>query len=120
VSRSRRQRVLSLRHPGETEPAESRQSFDQLRRATGLDRDTLRRHARVHDIRHTFVLRTLLRWYREKGDIESQLPLLSTFLGHVEPKHTFWYFEATPELLALAAERLERAWDQPSARKDEQ
>jgi hypothetical protein len=39
---------------------------------------------------------------------------------HVEPKHTFWYFEATPELLALAADRLERAWDQPRARKDEQ
>ncbi len=101
-------------------PQRARQSFDQLRRATGLDRDTLGRHARVHDIRHTFVLRTLLRWYREEGDIESQLPLLSTFLGHVEPKHTFWYFEATPELLALAAERLERAWDQPRARKDEQ
>ena len=70
---------------------------------------------------HTFVLRTLLRWYREEGDIEPQLPLLSTFLGHVEPKHTFWYFEATPELLTLAAERLERTWDRPRrARKDEQ
>lgn len=101
-------------------PQRARQSFDQLRRATGLDRDTLGRHARVHDIRHTFVLRTLLRWYREEGDIESQLPLLSTFLGHVEPKHTFWYFEATPELLTLAAERLERTWDRPRARKDEQ
>ena len=101
-------------------PQRARQSFDQLRRATGLDRDTLGRPARVHDIRHTFVLRTLLRWYREEGDIDPQLPLLSTFLGHVEPKHTFWYFEATPELLALAADRLERAWDQPRARKDEQ
>ena len=101
-------------------PQRARQSFDQLRRATGLDRDTLGRHARVHDIRHTFVLRTLLRWYREERDIEPQLPLLSTFLGHVEPKHTFWYFEATPELLTLAAERLERAWDRPRARKDEQ
>jgi integrase len=100
-------------------PQRARASFDQLRRATGLDRDTLGRHARVHDIRHTFVLRTLLRWYREEGDIEPQLPLLSTFLGHVEPKHTFWYFEATPELLALAAERLEQTWDRPRARKDQ-
>ncbi len=100
-------------------PQRARQSFDQLRRATGLDRDTLGRHARIHDIRHTFVLRTLLRWYREERDIEPQLPLLSTFLGHVEPKHTFWYFEATPELLALAAERLERTWDGPRARKDD-
>ena len=74
----------------------------------------------MHDIRHTYVLRTLLRWYREERDIEPQLPLLSTFLGHVEPKHTFWYFEATPELLTLAAERMERTWDRPRARKDEQ
>lgn len=101
-------------------PQRARQSFDQLRRATGLDRDTLGRHARIHDIRHSYVLRTLLNWYREESDIEPQLPLLSTFLGHVEPKHTFWYFEATPELLALAAERMEQAWDQPRSRKDHQ
>jgi integrase len=101
-------------------PQIARRSFDQLRRATGLDRDTLGRHARIHDIRHTYVLRTLLRWYREESDVESQLPLLSTFLGHVEPKHTFWYFEATPELLTLAAERLERTWDRSRARKDQQ
>lgn len=100
-------------------PQRARQSFDQLRRATGLDRDTLGRHARIHDIRHTFVLRTLVSWYREERDIEPQLPLLSTFLGHVEPKHTFWYFEATPDLLALAAERLERTWDGPRPRKDD-
>jgi integrase/recombinase XerD len=101
-------------------PQIARRSFDQLRRATGLDRDTLGRHARVHDIRHTYVLRTLLRWYRDERDIEPQLPLLSTVLGHVEPKHTFWYFEATPELLTLAAERMERTWDRPRPGKDEQ
>jgi hypothetical protein len=61
-----------------------------------------RRWVAESDISNCFVLGTLLRWYREEGDIEPQLPLLSTFLGHVEPKHTFWYFEATPELLALA------------------
>src|SRR5437762_1305962 len=59
--------------------------FDQLRRATGLDRETLGRQARLHDIRHTFVLRTLLGWYREADDIEAQLPLLATVLGHVDP-----------------------------------
>jgi integrase len=101
-------------------PQRARKSFDQLRRATGLDRDTLGRHARLHDIRHTFVLRTLLSWYREERDLAPKLPLLSTFLGHVEPKHTFWYFEGTPELLALAAERLEQTWQAPRPRKDEQ
>ena len=66
------------------------------------------------------MLRTLLSWYREESDIESQLPLLSTFLGHVEPANTYWYFEGTPELLALAAERLERTWEESRPRKDAQ
>ena len=85
--------------------------FDQFRRATGLDRKTLGRQARIHDIRHSFVLRTLLGWYREERDVEAQLPLLSTFLGHVRPSDTYWYFEGAPELLSLAAERLEQSWE---------
>jgi integrase/recombinase XerD len=84
--------------------------FDQCRRATGLDRDTLGRQARLHDLRHSFVLRTLLGWYRDGADVESQLPRLSTVLGHVHPQDTYWYFQAAPELLALAAERLEGTW----------
>jgi len=58
------------------------------------------------------VLRTLLSWYREDLDVEARLPLLSTFLGHVHPSDTYWYFEAAPQLLALAAERLEETWEQ--------
>ncbi len=88
--------------------------FDQLRRATGLDLETLGRRARLHDIRHAFVLRTLLGWYRDGVNIEAQLPLLSTVLGHVHPADTFWYFEGAPELLALACERLEQTWQQAS------
>ena len=88
---------------------------DRLRRATGLDRETLGRRARIHDIRHSFVLRTLLGWYREDADIDAQLPLLSTFLGqHLQPSDTYWYFEGAPELLALAAQRLEQTWEQHS------
>jgi len=62
-------------------------------------------------LRHTFVLRALLNWYRAGADVQAQLPLLSTFLGHVDPKATYWYFEAAPELLALAAQRVEHAWE---------
>ncbi len=58
------------------------------------------------------MLRTLLSWYREDLDVEARLPLLSTFLGHVHPSDTYWYFEAAPQLLALAAERLEETWEQ--------
>jgi integrase/recombinase XerD len=86
--------------------------FDRLRRYCGLDHDTLGRSARLHDLRHSFVLRTLLSWYREDTDVEAQLPLLSTFLGHVEPSSTYWYFEGAPRLLALALERLERTWEE--------
>jgi integrase/recombinase XerD len=60
------------------------------------------------------VLRTLLGWYREDTDVDAQLPLLSTFLGHVCPSDTYWYVEAAPELLALAAQRLEQTWEQQS------
>lgn len=88
--------------------------FDELRRATGLDQETLGRRARLHDVRHSYVLRLLVGWYRDGGDIEARLPLLSTVLGHVHPADTFWYFEGAPELLALACERLEQTWEAPS------
>jgi len=93
--------------------------FDQLRSATGLDQQTLGRRARLHDVRHSFVLRTLLGWYREGADIEAQLPLLSTVLGHVHPADTYWYFEGAPELLASACERLERTWEQGPSSSEE-
>jgi integrase/recombinase XerD len=54
----------------------------------------------------------LLRWYREDADVQAQLPVLSTFLGHSNPQDTFRYIENAPELLALAAERLERGWEE--------
>jgi integrase/recombinase XerD len=85
-------------------------AFARLRDQTGLSMTHGSRPARLHDLRHTFVLRTVLNWYRAGVDVQSQLPLLSTYLGHVDPKSTYWYFQAAPELLALAAERLEYAW----------
>jgi integrase/recombinase XerD len=50
----------------------------------------------------------MLDWYRAGVDVQSKLPLLSTYLGHVNPTTTYWYLSAAPELLALAGERLER------------
>lgn len=64
---------------------------------------------RVHDFRHSFAVRTLLEWYRAGEDIEARLPTLSTYLGHRDPRSTYWYLSAAPELLALAAGRLELA-----------
>ena len=61
-----------------------------------------------YDLRHSFAVRTLLGWYRDGADVQALLPRLSTYLGHVEPRSTYWYLSAAPELMALAAERLER------------
>jgi integrase len=81
--------------------------FAQLRQLAGLDMRGRGRSPRLHDLRHSFVIRTMLGWYRDGVDVQSRLPLLSTYLGHVDPKSTYWYQEAAPELLALAACRLE-------------
>ena len=64
---------------------------------------------RVHDLRHSFAVQTLLGWHRAGLDAEALLPRLSTYLGHREPRFTYRYLTATPELLALAAARLEAA-----------
>jgi integrase/recombinase XerD len=61
---------------------------------------------RIHDLRHSFAVRTLLGWYRSGLDVEPLLPRLSTYLGHREPRFTYWYLTATPELLGHAAARL--------------
>lgn len=63
---------------------------------------------RVHDFRHSFAVNTLVRWHREGQDVGALLPRLSTYLGHLSPGHTYWYLSAAPELLALAAARLEK------------
>lgn len=69
-----------------------------------------RRRPRLHDLRHTFAVRTVRDWHRAGVDVEQRLPWLSTYLGHVCPGSTYWYLTATPELLAPAGDRLERAW----------
>jgi integrase/recombinase XerD len=60
---------------------------------------------RLHELRHTFAVRTLLHWYRTEGNVQARIPSLSTYMGHREPACTYWYLSAVPELLALAAAR---------------
>jgi len=67
-----------------------------------------------HDLRHSFAVNTLLDAYRHGHDAQHRLGLLSTYLGHVDPAGTYWYLSAAPELLALAAERLDRHQERPS------
>ncbi len=67
------------------------------------------RGPRIHDLRHTFAVRTIMDWYRRGLDPDREMIKLSTYLGHVKPENTYWYIEAVPELLQLASERAERS-----------
>ena len=60
---------------------------------------------RLHDLRHSFAVATLLRWYREGIDPNCRLMSLSTFLGHVDPNSTAVYLTITEDLLHEAAQR---------------
>jgi integrase len=60
---------------------------------------------RIHDIRHTFAVHRLLRWYREGADVQSKLPLLSAFMGHTEIRSTEVYLTITMDLLKEANDR---------------
>ena len=83
-------------------------TFRYLVRTAGLEPRSERCHPRIHDFRHRMVVVSLVDWYRQGADVAALLPALSTYLGHASPAFTFWYVSATPELLALAAARLEQ------------
>lgn len=63
------------------------------------------RGPRIHDLRHTFAVRTMINWYRNGKDPTREMIRLTTYLGHANPSHTYWYLEAVPELLDLAMTR---------------
>ena len=86
-----------------------RATFVTLSRQIGLRGPNDSHGPRLHDFRHRFAIQTLLRWYQQDVDVERHLPELSTYLGHARVCHTYWYLSATPELLGLAAERLDQA-----------
>jgi integrase/recombinase XerD len=64
-------------------------------------------HPRAHDLRHSFAVDTLIRWQRSGLNVDDHIGVLSTYLGHVSPADTYWYLSASPELMELAAQRLE-------------
>jgi len=82
--------------------------FHRLLAAGGVPSHPSSRPPRVHDLRHSFAVATVTGWYRDGRDVQALLPRLSTYLGHVDPASTYWYLSAAPELMALAAERLEQ------------
>lgn len=80
-------------------------TFVELTTVLGLRTTSVR--PRIHDLRHSFAVRTLIDWHRYGADINGRMAVLSTYLGHVHPAGTYWYLSAAPELMELAASRLD-------------
>ena len=87
-------------------------AFRKLIRQVGLEGRGQRTRPRPHDLRHSFAVRTLLGWYRSGAEVEREMPLLSTYLGHVQPVSTYWYLQAVPELLELVGRRLDGEFEE--------
>jgi integrase len=81
-------------------------TFERLRDRLGWTHSS-GRSPRIHDVRHSFVVRRLLAWYEAGVEVDRKVADLSTYLGHANVKDTYWYFTAVPALLAVAGSRFE-------------
>lgn len=70
------------------------------------------RRPRVHDLRHSFAVQALLRWFRAEADVQSCLPKLALFMGHVSIESTAHYLHWIPAVRALASTRFEKQFGQ--------
>lgn len=89
-------------------PSTVHPTFRAIVKAAGLAPASTACRPRLHDLRHTFAVNTMLDAYRTGADPAVVLPILSTWLGHTEPRDTYWYLTGTSELLAAATDRLAR------------
>ena len=85
-------------------------TFNSLFRAAGLKPERGRVGPRPYDMRHTFAVHRLTRWYRQGVDLHARLPWLSAYMGHVDILGTETYLTATPALLGLATSRFRRRY----------
>jgi len=126
LARYRRQRALHVPTKAETpfligsrgrrlgQPLGDRQAhrvFNALRDHLGWVNRGAHDAPRLHDLRHTFVVRRLMIWHADGTDVDQMMLALSTYLGHAEIFYTYWYLTAVPELMALAGARFERFVD---------
>ena len=85
-----------------------RMAFIRLLRLTGIEAVAGQKKPTVHSFRHSFAVRRLTLWHRERRDVQQLLPHLAVYLGHLGPENTYWYVSGTPELLLEASARFER------------
>jgi len=81
-----------------------RRGITELLHEAGI-RDVDGRVPRIQDFRHSFAIESLMRWYRQGADVQSNLPKLALYMGHVSIVSTAYYLRWTPELQELASNR---------------
>jgi integrase len=81
--------------------------FIELRERLGWHNRGAHHAPRIHDLRHTFVVRRIVLWQAQGVDVDQAMLSLSTYVGHAMVTNTYWYLSAVPELMALAAGRFE-------------
>jgi integrase/recombinase XerD len=91
--------------------------FGRLLRRAGIRATAGQRRPSLHSFRHSFAVRRLTHWHRDRRNVQELLPHLSVYLGHIGPASTYWYLTATPELLQAAARSFERQQSQGAALK---
>lgn len=74
-------------------------NFNVILRKAGVGQNRSRR-PRIHDLRHTFATRVLEQCAMRRDDVARDFVALSTYLGHADIRHTYWYLQATPDLMA--------------------
>jgi integrase len=93
---------------------DAQRTFKTLTLRAGIQARSGSCRPRLHDLRHSFAVATVLDGYHQDEDVGRRLALLATYLGHVNPAATCWYLSAAPELMHLAADRLQRHLEEPS------
>lgn len=88
-------------------PNQLSRRFRYLLKTVGIEVQPGARRPRLHDIRRTFAVHRLLRWYRQGVNVQAKLPLLATYMGHSDVLATHVYLDATIELSQEACGRFE-------------
>lgn len=86
-------------------------AFSLLRRQLGWTATGRTRAPRIHDLRHRMVVRRIQTWHTEGVDVDANIAVLATYLGHVEVRDLYWYLSAVPELMEIVAARFEAFTD---------
>ncbi len=85
------------------------QAVHTLFDAAGV-RNSQGRCPRVHDVRHSFAVQALLRWYQQESDVQANLPKLALYMGHVSIVSTAYYLRWMPAVMERASTRFERSF----------